>query len=72
MTSEALQKILELQKKVDEYERFHLDLMFLLDVNRRKQIKEIAHIPKLDDTEDYIYSEVKKLIENENIKKSAD
>jgi hypothetical protein len=66
MTAEALQTILDLQKKVDEYERFHLDLVLLLVPNRRKQIKELAFIPRLDHTEDYIYSEVKKMIENEN------
>jgi hypothetical protein len=63
MTAEALQKILDLQKKAEIYERFHLDLLFLL---RRKATGKVF-IPKIEDeVASFVYSEVEKIIEGEN------
>jgi hypothetical protein len=63
MTAEALQKILDLQRKVDIYERLHLDLLFLL----KNKGNGKAFIPKIEDeTANWVYSEVKKLIKRKN------
>jgi hypothetical protein len=60
MTAEALQTILDLQKKVVEYERFHLDLLFLL--HKGKKVGYECTIPEIDHTESEIYNRVKDLV----------
>jgi hypothetical protein len=63
MTAEALQLILDLQKKVEVYERFHIDLLFLLKNEGNGKI----FMPKIEDkTASWVYSEVQKLIEGKN------
>ena len=58
MTAEALQLILDLQKKVDMYERAFLDLLFVL-----KQGK--PNIPKQDnEIVGFVFEEIIKLKNN--------
>jgi len=62
MTAEALQLILDLQKKVEKYERFHFDLIFMLG----KKNTKIVVPPLEDDLLSIIYQDTKKLIEGKN------
>jgi hypothetical protein len=64
MTADALQIILDLQKQVDEWERFHIDLFFLLF--DEKNVGYDCAIPELDYTEREIYKRVKELVKGKN------
>lgn len=54
-------KVCELQRDIDEYGRFHMDLLVML-MKRRSQVM-VEHKVKGDDYMDVIWRECEKLVE---------